>query len=180
MCVVWCALGATSRAHTFDEITLEELARASDVIALGRVVRADVLPYGPNALPGIHTRVELAVDEWLVTDGEAAPTVAFWVHGGRLGDRMRVVTGQARFVVGEEALVFLFRNEAGALWPAGMERGKWRIERGDAAGEPGGDPPLRLIGEPVPTASAPVVTGLGERLGLDELRARVATARRGS
>jgi hypothetical protein len=56
-------------------------------------------------------------------------TVTFWVHGGELDRRMRVVEHQAKFAEREEVAVFLYLDSKGALWPTGMERGKWRLVR---------------------------------------------------
>lgn len=118
---------APARATTFDHITVEQLTQRSELVLHGRVLETRVYPAGPNRLPGIHTEVVLAVDEAL--KGAPDSVVRFWVHGGRIGDRMRVVHGQATFEAGEEVVVFLFRNEAGALWPTGMGRGKWSVRQ---------------------------------------------------
>ncbi|MCC6876674.1 MAG: hypothetical protein IT378_20390, partial [Sandaracinaceae bacterium] len=113
---------SAASATTFDDITVEELTRASDLVVLGRVERVDVFVQGPGGQPGIHTRATIRVEEtWR---GEAQDIVEVWAHGGVLGDRMRVVPGQATFRVGERAVLFLFRA-GGGLWPTGMGRGKW-------------------------------------------------------
>jgi len=125
MAFVLAALATPARATSFEPTSVERLARQSDVIAVGRVIETQVVAQGPAGLPGIHTRVELAVEEMLA--GVPVSVVTFWVHGGTLGDRMRVVPGQARFSRGERVLVFLFRTPAGALFPAGMARGKWLV-----------------------------------------------------
>ncbi|MBZ0122227.1 MAG: hypothetical protein K8H88_34860 [Sandaracinaceae bacterium] len=141
-------------ATTFDDVTVEELTRASDLVVLGRVERVDVFAQGPASQPGIHTRATIRVEEtWR---GDAQATVEVWAHGGVLGDRMRVVPGQATFRVGELAVLFLFRA-GGGLWPTGMGRGKWALTPGGAV------PPAELVQDgPRPVLSPPA------------LRARVA------
>lgn len=116
------APASATRATTFEDITLEQLAAASDLVVIGRVEHVDVHPTGPGGQPGIHTRAVVQVAETL--RGEHRTIIEVWVHGGRLGDRMRVVPGQATFRAGEEVALFLFEAGSG-LWPTGMGRGKW-------------------------------------------------------
>ncbi|MCZ7685888.1 MAG: hypothetical protein M5U28_46885 [Sandaracinaceae bacterium] len=116
------APASATRATTFEDITLEQLAAASDLVVIGRVEHVDVHPTGPGGQPGIHTRAVVQVAETL--RGEHRTIIEVWVHGGRLGDRVRVVPGQATFRAGEEVALFLF-EAAGGLWPTGMSRGKW-------------------------------------------------------
>jgi hypothetical protein len=111
-----------AHATTFDDATIEELVRASDVIVRGRVEAVVVEPNGPSGQRGIHTRAIVRVDETI--RGDARELVEVWVHGGQLGRRMRVVPGQATFREGEEVVLFLF-EAGGGLWPTGMGRGKW-------------------------------------------------------
>lgn len=145
-----------SRATTFTDLTLEDLAKESEIIVLGRVVATDVEPVGPRNQTGIHTRVTLAAEEYL--QGPETSLVTFWVHGGRLGNLMRVVPGQARFRVGERVLVFLTDVGGGILFPAGMSLGKWEWRDGRAL------PPSVLCG-----GGSPLLCQHGVSLG--ELRA---------
>lgn len=116
------ALTAPASATTFADVTVEDLARASALVVIGRVEHVDVHPEGPAGQPGIHTRAVIQVEETL--RGEHRTILEVWVHGGRLGDRMRVVPGQASFRQGEHVALFLFAA-GGGLWPTGMGRGKW-------------------------------------------------------
>lgn len=117
------ALATTpASATTFADLTVEELARASDLVVVGRVETVEAFPVGPAGQPGIHTRAVVQITETL--RGDARALVEVWVHGGRLGDRIRVVPGQATFRRGEAVTLFLFQA-GGGLWPTGMGRGKW-------------------------------------------------------
>jgi len=112
---------------------VEQLARVSDRVVLGRVTRVEALPEGPGGEPGIHSRITCQVAQQASRRTGSAhigadETVTFWVHGGSLGNRMRVVEHQAQFRAGEEVAVFLYENQSGALWLTGMERGKWTIQ----------------------------------------------------
>lgn len=128
-------------ATTFAEVTLEDLARASDLVVIGRVEHTDVLPHGPGGQPGIHTRATIQVAETL--RGQPRTIIEVWAHGGRLGDRMRVVPGQATFRPGEHVALFLF-DAGGGLWPTGMGRGKWTVEHDGLLAHPGEQGQLRL------------------------------------
>jgi hypothetical protein len=103
---------------------LQRLAALSDDVVVGRVVELEALPTGPNGIPGIHTLVTLAD----VRSLKGTSSSAFWVQGGVLGGRVRRVTGQAAFRVGERVFVFLRRSPEGASWPTRMGLGKWRVE----------------------------------------------------
>ena len=116
-------IGASATSH--DTPTLDELIAESDLIVHATVVTTSVHSQGPNGQPGIHTRVDLEVHETL--KGTPRSTLEVWVQGGRMGGRMRVVVGQARFEPLEEAVLFLFRDPNGAYWPAGMGAGKWSV-----------------------------------------------------
>ena len=185
MVVISLACASAASATTFEAISLEGLTRQSDQIVIGHIVETRAYPEGPGHLPGIHTRVRLQVEETLA--GQPTTSMEFWVHGGRLGDRMRRVSGQATFRPGEETLVFLFRTPAGVLFPAGMARGKWSLIR--AGGEIWVQPSIPLDGghgEAAPPPSATVEQPSGAALVsgatasgpilLDELRARLRAA----
>lgn len=150
---------APATATTFTDVTIEDLARASDLVIIGRVEHVDVHPHGPAGQPGIHTRAVIQVAETL--RGEHRTIAEVWVHGGRIGNRMRVVPGQATFRAGEDVALFLF-DAGGGLWPTGMGRGKWNIQPGNLPLRPGHRDGLRL-------SSA---TGTS----MEELRVAVASA----
>lgn len=59
------AVSAPASATTFVDVTIEDLARASDLIVIGRVEYVDVHPQGPAGQPGIHTRAVIQVSETL-------------------------------------------------------------------------------------------------------------------
>lgn len=104
-----CVLtGILLASPSYAQTRFETRVAASDTVAVGRVVAAVAEPVGPAGQPGIHTRVTVQVDD---------DQVDFWVHGGRLGNQRRVVSGQPQFVVGDSVVVLLFRTRAGNLWP---------------------------------------------------------------
>lgn len=174
---VWFALLAAlglmfpvrALATSLNEVSVHDLVGHSDRVVLGRVVDVDVVPSGPAGQPGIHTRVLVEVSETLLGRDEALLEV--WVQGGELDGRRRVLTGQARFVAGEEVALFLF-EAGGGLWPTAMSLGKWVLE-GHSVMPPSAPvhPPrgvTALLSEAQPAAMLPV-------LSIDELRQLVAS-----
>lgn len=107
-------------ATSFTEVTVEDLARASDLVIVGRVEHLEVLPAGPAGQPGIHTRAVIQVSEVLRASGAIEPRtmIEVWVHGGRLGSRMRVVPGQATFSSGEDVALSSSRPAGASGQPA--------------------------------------------------------------
>lgn len=176
--VAWIAAGAS--AATFAPITLEELARRSDVVVWASVRLTETRPFGPAGLPGIHTRVELDVLATLL--GPTSAELELWVQGGVVGNRMRRVEGQAVFHAGEQAVVFLRRRADGVMFPTGMARGKWSMfnRAGAVICVPGA--PLRAAepANPPPTAHGAAHSDPGaveDAVPIDELVARVRAVR---
>src|SRR5688572_24326446 len=81
---------------------LQNLARASTTIAIGRVEETEATWTGTHGLPGIHTAVSLRVE--MLIKGEGGESVAFWVQGGVIDRHARRVVGQAHFTPGEYVL----------------------------------------------------------------------------
>lgn len=109
-------------ATTFADTTVEELVAASELVVVGDVVSTRVFEHGPGGQSGIHTQVRLRVSE--VLRGAGRTEVTIWVPGGRIGRRLRRVSGQATFRSGEQVLVLVHWADGG-WWPTGMGRGKW-------------------------------------------------------
>jgi hypothetical protein len=114
--------------------TLRDAARHADRVLAGEVIRVDAFPSGPQGQPGIHTRVTLRTDPTLLgasdvdTPSDSREEVDFWMPGGRLGNRIRLLTGQVRFELGEVVAVLLYTTDHGTLWPASLARSKWRFD----------------------------------------------------
>lgn len=114
--------------------TLRDAAQHADRVLAGEVVRIEAFPSGPQGQPGIHTRVTLLTDPTLLgasdvdTPSDSGEEVDFWMPGGRLGNRIRLLTGQVRFELGEVVAVLLYTTDHGTLWPASLARSKWRFD----------------------------------------------------
>lgn len=115
--------------------TLRDAAQHADRVLAGEVIRIEAFPSGPQGQPGIHTRVTLRTDPTLLAATEAdspsdasSDEIDFWMPGGRLGNRIRLLTGQVRFELGEVVAVLLYTTDHGTLWPASLARSKWLLE----------------------------------------------------
>jgi hypothetical protein len=151
-------------ATTMRQASVEELARASDAVVLGRVAWVDARLEAIAGRRGIYTHVGLEVSEWLKGRGDA--TVELVVHGGRVGADVARVHGQARFHPGEEVVVFLFEG-GGVRWPTAMSQGKWRVSRTvDGVRVASAAEASALVAPPGAVPAAP-------EMSLDELRRRV-------
>lgn len=166
-------------------LSLEELARGAESVVRGRVIWTQ-----PMTLPGgsIVTVTEVEVEDVLA--GDAPATVTFVEPGGEPGDTGvgMLVSGTARFELGEEVVVFAEAPRSGysthfpgAYRPLGMAQGKLSVIREAGA-------PARVVrdlsGIARVTADpaggwAPVAGDELEGLALDELAARVVSSRLG-
>lgn len=115
--------------------TLRDAAQHADHVLAGEVVRIEAFPSGPQGQRGIHTRVTLRTDPTLLgASDDDAPLetsreeIDFWMPGGRLGNRIRLLTGQVRFELGETVAVLVYATDHGTLWPASLARSKWRFD----------------------------------------------------
>lgn len=120
--------------------TLRDAAQHADRVLAGEVVRIEAFPSGPQGQPGIHTRVTLLTDLTLLGASDvdrladtSREEIDFWMPGGRLGNRIRLLTGQVRFELGEVVAVLLYTTDHGTLWPASLARSKWLLRDGSAS-----------------------------------------------
>ncbi len=121
-------LASPAHATVSRTASLEELTRWSVLVVRGRV----------SAIEGrVHEQRVATEVTFEITDtlrGAANSSVQFLVHGGEFGAQRVVVPGEARFVVGEEAIVFLMRGHGG-LWLTSLAQRKWTIARDQAGVE---------------------------------------------
>lgn len=123
--LVALSLPASAWATQVIGLDVKGLTDGSDAIVVGRVVRADSRWTRDGRL--IVTEVEVTVAEAL--KGSPAKSVVILQPGGVVGDVGQVVSGLARFGVGDEVLVFLERQGRRTFLVTGLAQGKFRIER---------------------------------------------------
>lgn len=103
--VVLLLLCRSASATVIAKESIEEMARASEVIVRGTVLRAEA--HWDEAHRSIWTYAEVKVTDTL--KGTAPMIVLVRSPGGEVGDVGQLVAGAPRFRVGEELVLFLFR-----------------------------------------------------------------------
>ena len=126
LCLLFVGLisPSTGRATTATEMSLEEVASASDLVVRGSIVEIEVMPSGPDGREGIYTRATVEVHDAL--RGAPSSTLSVYIPGGRYGRFLRVVVGEPTFEVGQHLLLFLSRVGS-VLTPTAMARGVWVV-----------------------------------------------------
>jgi hypothetical protein len=156
-------LPAAAMAALSVRTSVEELARGSDAVVRGTVIRRS----GHRAGTRIYTEVTLRTAA--VWRGTAPAEVTVRVPGGVVGNLGQRVDGAPELTQGEEAVLFLEADRAGGFRVHGLAQGKFRVEGASAA------PDLRR------TAFARSAVREGERaaeaMPLDELERRVRGTR---
>lgn len=120
---------------------VRRLVSSSNVVAVGTVIDVESFEQGPLGQSGIHSRVQLHVEEALL--GSPPSTLEFWTHGGRVGARVRTLVGAPTYARGERVAVFLQRTPRGVLWPTSLSHSKWTV-RGEALHAPDGNTTVHL------------------------------------
>lgn len=123
--VATLATTVSASAATFADVTAADLVRAGDLAIIGRVEQVDAHPAGPTGQPRVHTRAVIQVGE--TRRDEHRTLIEVWAQSGRIGDRARIVSGQATFRADEDIALSLF-EAGGGLWPIGMARGVRTIQ----------------------------------------------------
>jgi len=164
--IVGLLLQVPASASQFQKFARKDQVAASDLIAVGRVV--SVASSWTSDHSAIQTEAELEIEDvWKgAADGDR---VVVRTPGGTVGNVGAKVDSAAEFAVGERVLVFLKKKDAG-FEPVGMRFGKYEIV-GDGA-------------DAVVVGNLPPDVEAAQRfeqisLGLDEVRAEVATLVRG-
>src|SRR5262249_32286046 len=134
--VAVCALAfgaAAARADVAPRWSDDQLSTFASVIVSGRVTRIGT---GRDLKTGAtHTYVTVLVATVFKGDVEDRQIIVKQL-GGRLGEQVALVTGQAEFVRGEDVLLFLeVRPRDRTLYTSALWQGKWSIERDIATGE---------------------------------------------
>lgn len=112
-------------------LPLAELARSADLV-VHAVVQSKTCQR--DAAGRIFTKVELSVSEvWKGTTTNATLTV--FHGGGTVGDEHTEVSGQVKYIVGEEVVAFLVFNPRGEPVTLGLAQGEFRIARDATTGE---------------------------------------------
>lgn len=155
-----------------------DMARRADVVVVGRVLR-QTATWNPERTR-IYTLTEISVSESLKGTAAAGATVTIRQLGGTLDGLVQTVPGNARFVVGEDVVVFLDRDETQPLhYVIGMAQGKFTVSRTAAGLQATQDTTDLAFVRPDPAgALVPVEAGPAAPVdgGLEALRRAVRAA----
>jgi hypothetical protein len=110
-------------------VDTRELSRSSDGIVVGRVEAVRCF-WNPERTR-IFTEVTIRVDQSV--KGSSEPLLTLTQLGGTIDGARYTVPGAPQFHVGEETLVFVWRDAKGRPQVNGMAQGKFEIDR-DAKG----------------------------------------------
>jgi PKD repeat protein len=119
LAVLILMIGAPATATTLVLASDERLVDRSDLVAIGRVTRTEVV----DSARGIWTLSEIAVEQTLKGTHRSAITVS--EPGGSTDSRLAVVFGAPQYQPGERVLVFLVLDDFGAYRTTDMIAGKF-------------------------------------------------------
>ncbi len=125
--LLMCTIPAAVRATVIVPADFRDIVNGSDIIAYGRVL--DLTVERGDDLKRIDTLVTLQVGTYL--KGGPGATIVFTVPGGEIGRFRNVMVGAPRFIVGEEAIVFLNVRGSERPFVFGLNQGVFRIRIDD-------------------------------------------------
>jgi hypothetical protein len=112
-------------AAVFLPMSIEELAQASVAVVVGDVARMEVATDDAGVI-----ETEITVNVLATLRGvEAGAVITLREAGGSLGDLRDIVSGAARFELGEEVLLFLTADRTGRLRVNQGALGKFRLNQ---------------------------------------------------
>ncbi len=117
-------VGAPAGATVVAPLDLAGLTDHAETIVVGRVEAQSARWTSDKS--AIYTAVSERVAQPLKGGARAGDLVTLRREGGEVGGMGMLVSGAARFSVGEEVVVFLERRGA-ALWTVGMAQGKLHV-----------------------------------------------------
>jgi hypothetical protein len=124
--IVACiAAGGSLSATTLVPADFAQMARESELIVRGTVVRVDSQRTG--ARQTIESLITLRVSDTI--KGSAAEETVFRVPGGKVGPNRRVMVGAPQFSQGDEVILFLKGRAPAIAMPYGLSQGVYRVSR---------------------------------------------------
>jgi len=168
-------------ASVVEELTPEALSLQSDAVVEGRVL--NVHSRWNTNHTGLETSVQFRVDTRI--SGSTEETIVIEHPGGELDGQRHLIVGMPKFVVGEEARLFLRALPDAVVSPRyrvyGWDQGKWskdRLEGVSPKRPTAGTSPFTLNGFTWPAAKIPVqykVNSVGsDDLTLDAIKGAIA------
>jgi len=126
--IVLCA-ALSAQATVMKYLELAELVQISDVIVVGTVAKKIV---SEDKNGQLVTDVTVSSSQTLMGGDQKSFTFQQW--GGETAEKRSAIPGDARFVVGEEVVVFLRRaDQAPGLFLSALGQSKFQIKRTDTS-----------------------------------------------
>ena len=136
--------------YNLPKLSLDQLISYSEVILVGKVVEIKPPKSGfvyNTISPTIYTDIIVQPERYLY-GGSGTQNIAIRVQGGKVGNEVVQVSGGTSFSLGEETILFLFRQSTDNLAPftpvpegidptnyfsiVGVSLGKWQYVNGKA------------------------------------------------
>jgi hypothetical protein len=112
---------ASASATTVQQLSLNDLDRAADVVVMGEVVRVE--SYWSDGL--ILTETTLSVDQCFA--GECGEELVVTTVGGQVGDIVQQIHGAAYYQPGQRVFAFLRVDRGERLITVGMAQGLFHL-----------------------------------------------------
>jgi hypothetical protein len=128
--LVAAGLSATAWATIAIRFDVAALTSSADEVVLGRVTASASRWEGTR----IITEADIQVAAPIIGQAQAREVIKVQSPGGRVGDLAQVVQGAPQLVPGQDALLFLERNQrSGALRVVGLSQGHFAVAAGPDA-----------------------------------------------
>jgi hypothetical protein len=169
--LIWGCLTLSAAAAELPQLSLEDLARQSDAIVAGRVVRTWAAKDSEGRFVWTHHEMQVAT----TLKGAAQSTIDICEPGGTLNGMSVQIPGSTDFSVGEQVAVFLYRTPIGYLRTTNYGEGKFVVTPGQRVHVSG---PINLSGVAFASAASRPSSGTRvqdlEGMSWSEFRTRVA------
>lgn len=120
--VALLAAGSAS-ASTVLGLSVEDQARLSTLVVAGEVIAQKGVDHPAF---GIETEVTLRVTDVFKGAASRGDLVVFHTRSGQVGDEVSEASGEAKFLTGKGALVFI-ESVDGRLYNLGLSMGVWSV-----------------------------------------------------
>jgi len=124
-------LTGTASATIVLRVDVNDLTDLANVVVRGKVLSVD--SQWTKDETSIHTLIQLSVTK--VLKGKVSTQICVTCFGGRVGGDEVKVSGVPKFTVGEEVIVFLWRNARREYQVLGQNQGRFRIRKDEKTGE---------------------------------------------
>lgn len=134
-----------ANATVLEAMSLADMIEASDSVVLARIERRGAML--DTRTDTVYTVTLVEVEQYII--GEGPSRLKIRQLGGRIGDRIMHVHGNASLRPGERVVLFLKKGDAPFVHIVSMERGAFHVQESNSPT----NPPIVTREVTVPTAS---------------------------